>query len=197
MFFPLVAGACADSAVALGRIGQFLLAEEQEEPYTICPEAELAINAEGDFSWETAHACAAPTEVQPDVTNNSGKNGEPSKGDEGKRTEKILNEEEKSEGNQGKSKDGREWFGRKDKSQPVSPTDALKESKEEENQEEKDEEKPFGLNNLDFKVQKGSFVVVLGSVGSGKVSVSYAQSGRSCTDMNTEFSAAGSRRRDA
>ena len=196
MFFPLVAGACADSAVALGRIGQFLLAEE--EPYTICPEAELAINAEGDFTWETAHAFTAPTEVQPDVTKNSGKNGEPppSKGDKGERTEKGLNEEEMSEGNQGKLKDGRGWFGRKGKSQPVLPTDALKESKEEENQEERDE-KPFGLNNLDFKVQKGSFVVVLGPVGSGKVSVFHAQSGRLCADMNIEFSAAGPHRRDA
>ena len=51
MFFPLVvAGACADSAVVHERICQFILApEEEEEPYTIRPEAELAINAEGDF----------------------------------------------------------------------------------------------------------------------------------------------------
>lgn len=192
-----MAGACADSAVALGRIGQFLLAEEQEEPYTIRPDAELAIDVEGNFTWETAHTGQASVEVQPDVTKNPDKNGEPppSKDDKAEETEKG----EEDEGKKGEQKDGRGWFGRKGKgkSQPVLPTEASKESEKEEKKEEKAEEKPFQLNDLDFKVPKGAFVVVLGPVGSGKVCVTYAQLSRSGANMNAELSDAGPYWRDA
>ena len=53
MFFPGVIAAAADGAVALGRIGKFLTAEELAEPYAIRKESDFAIDVNGDFEWET------------------------------------------------------------------------------------------------------------------------------------------------
>ncbi|KAI0087237.1 multidrug resistance-associated ABC transporter [Irpex rosettiformis] len=52
-FFPLVVANCADAAVALGRIGNFLTAEELAEPYAIDKDCKHAIEVDGDFQWET------------------------------------------------------------------------------------------------------------------------------------------------
>ncbi|EPT04809.1 hypothetical protein FOMPIDRAFT_1045494 [Fomitopsis schrenkii] len=151
MFFLLVAGAWADSAVALGRIGQFPLAEEQDEPYTIHPEADLAIDADSDFTWETVHNTAsAIAEGQLDNTKNPNKSVEP--------TPPADDQAKESEA------DERQGEGEKGGAEPVLPTDAPQES-EKKLDEKTAGDKPFQLNN--FKVQKGSFVVVLGPVGCG------------------------------
>ncbi|EPT04803.1 hypothetical protein FOMPIDRAFT_110493 [Fomitopsis schrenkii] len=113
MFFLLVAGAWADSAVALGRIGQFLLAEEQDELYTIHPEAELAIDADSDFTWETVHDTAsASAEGQPDVTKNPNKSGEPTP-PAGEKTKESEAGQRPGGGEKEGEKRRRGWFGRK------------------------------------------------------------------------------------
>ena len=175
MFFPLVAGACADSAVALGRIGQFLLAEEHAEPYTILPEAEFAIDAEGDFTWETVHAGKVSAEVQPDITENKDKNGEPPPPTEDKAVADVRSTvaEEKCEDEPETQKDVRGWFGRKSRGkpqpEPALPTNVQKEGETARGENVEKTEKPFELKDIDFKVGKGSFVVFLGPVGCGKV----------------------------
>ena len=50
--------------------------------------------------------------------------------------------------------------------EPVLPTVA---PKVEENEKGEEEEKPFELRDLKFSVPKGSFVAIVGRVGSGKV----------------------------
>ena len=160
MFFPMVVASCTDSAVALGRIGKFLTSEELEEPYTIAPESKLAIDAEGDFTWETAHK--PPPEKLPDFTKPQGKHG-PSRPPPEKKDKKNKGEKAKKAGKR------RGWFGRKEKGGPVLPTDAST-ADEKGGKDKKDEtEKPFELKNLNFKVPRGSFAVILGPIGSGKV----------------------------
>ena len=50
---------CADAAVALGRIGSFLTAEELAEPYAIDKDSKHAIDVEGDFQWEAVPKAGA------------------------------------------------------------------------------------------------------------------------------------------
>lgn len=157
MFFPMVVASCTDSIVALGRIGQFLTSEELDEPYTVESESKLAIDVEGDFTWETAHK--PPPEKLPDFTKAQSKHigGPPPK-------DKKLKGQDKDEKGEGKR---RGWFGRKGKDAPVLPTDGSK--VEEKDKKTETEEKPFELKDLTFKVPRGSFAVVLGPIGSGKV----------------------------
>lgn len=67
LFFPMVASACSDGYVSLGRIGRLLLAEEMEDSYEVAPASAssssdeladekkprpLAVRMHGDFTWE-------------------------------------------------------------------------------------------------------------------------------------------------
>ena len=54
--------------------------------------------------------------------------------------------------------------------EPMLPTVA---PKVEENEKGEEEEKPFELRDLKFSVPKGSFVAIVGRVGSGKVCFSF------------------------
>lgn len=159
MFFPMVVASCTDSIVALGRIGQFLASEELDEPYTVEPENKLAIDAEGDFTWETAHK--PPPEALPDFTKAQSGHRAPAS---------PKDKKDKKEKGQGKGEKGgrRGWFGRKGKDEPVLPTDGSKVD-EKDKKDKETEEKPFELKDLSFKVPRGSFAVVLGPIGSGKV----------------------------
>ena len=167
MFFPMVVASCTDSIVALGRIGKFLTSEELDEPYTIAPESKLAIDAEGDFTWETAHK--PPPEELPDFTKAHGKHGPPRPPPE-KKDEKEKKDKAKDE----KGRKRRGWFGRKGKDEPELPTHGSDVDEKGSGIDKTDEEseKPFELKDLSFKVPRGSFAVVLGPIGSGKVSCS-------------------------
>jgi len=80
------------------------------------------------------------------------------------------------EGNKFSAKDGKKKHDAKSKPEkkkksskskgPVLPTVAPKEEDKEKGEEE---EKPFELRDLKFSVPKGSFVAIVGRVGSGKV----------------------------
>lgn len=52
IWLPLVLASLSDVLVALNRLSKFLVAEELDEPYSYDPTSELAIDAEGDFTWE-------------------------------------------------------------------------------------------------------------------------------------------------
>ena len=175
MFFPMVVASSTDSIVALGRIGKFLTSEELDEPYTIAPESKLAIDAEGDFTWETAHK--PPPEKLPDFNKNQSKHGPPRPPPE-KKDKKAKKEKAKDEK---KGPKRRGWFGRKGKDEPVLPTHAS-EVDEQGGKDKKDEEteKPFELKDLSFKVPRGSFAVVLGPIGSGKVGLVWRSAALLC-----------------
>ena len=52
--FPFVLSLVTDAWVSLGRIGQFLIAEELEPPYPIDPSRKFAVDVDGDFTWEVS-----------------------------------------------------------------------------------------------------------------------------------------------
>ncbi|KAI0701736.1 multidrug resistance-associated ABC transporter [Earliella scabrosa] len=151
VFLPITLASTTDALVALRRISSFLRAEELPVPYTIDPSRDVALDVDGDFTWETIR-----------------------KGDEGP---KFLHGHKKP-GEKGKAGNGKkEKADRKKKDAPSSvlPTtnDDAEESELEEKEREKEplEEKPFELKNLKLRVPKGSFVAIVGRVGSGKSSL--------------------------
>ncbi len=150
---------CADAAVALGRISSFLTAEELAEPYTIDTESKLAIDVDGDFQWETAY--------KSDI---GGKKFDTGKGkDHGKGKGSEAASKAQSKDKDGKSA-GKGGLFRKKKTDPVLPVTASAGDAKKADEKEKSEDKPFELRHLALKIPKGSFVAIVGRVGSGKVS---------------------------
>ncbi|KAJ3982865.1 multidrug resistance-associated ABC transporter [Lentinula detonsa] len=155
LFFPIVLSALSDFLVAMGRIGKFLKAEELAEPYTIDLERKNAVEVDGDFSWETAGKIAEPKfekggKSGPAIKNQASADGDKSK--ENGKAQKGL----KSNGDQGL---------------PLTAQDVGKATESEMAATPKEEEEPFALRNLKFDVPKGSFVAIVGTVGSGKSSI--------------------------
>lgn len=154
VLFPLVLASLSDAAVAISRIGKFLTAEELAEPYAIDYERKFAVDVDGDFTWETA---GKPVD--------SGHKSMKGKGtSEMKKSELMSLQESKSKKrNLFRSKNGQPEL--------VLPTTASKTPSHgvAEGETGKVEEKPFELKNVKFKVPKGSFVAIVGRVGSGKV----------------------------
>ena len=68
-----------DAFVALHRIGNFMRAEELAIPYEIDPNADAAIDVDGDFTWET---------VRKDATNGVRLGAKFDKGGTGKREDR-------------------------------------------------------------------------------------------------------------
>lgn len=164
----------SDAVVALGRISKFLLAEELAESYKIDPGSKYAVDVDGDFAWETIH--------NPDRSAKSGL---------GKRGARTPAEKKPSEAKQKKQS-----FWRKRKpSGPILPTATTKDTATKSN---KLGEKPFELNGVQLKIPKGSFVAIVGRVGSGKVcQVSFCFLDHVTGGFVLEFSLASSNRRDA
>jgi ATP-binding cassette subfamily C (CFTR/MRP) protein 1 len=146
--FPLVFASLSDAVVALGRISKFLTAEELADSYEIDYERKLAVDVDGDFTWEVAGKLA---NVGP---KSGGSYGEKKQKENAKQKRKVENR------------------GSKQVKAPVLPTtadDDKFDSMVEEENEKKPDETPFELRNLKFKVPKGAFVAIVGRVGSGKV----------------------------
>lgn len=149
-FLPLVFAGTADAVVALGRIGTFLTAEELEDPYAVDEGSKDAVRVKGSFAWEVAASLAGK----------DGKFGAGSGKGKGKggKEKKEKNKQEKK------------------KNKEVLPTTATgEEGKNEE--KKKEDEKPFELRDVDLKIPKGSFVAIVGTVGSGKSSLLQAMVG--------------------
>lgn len=143
IYFPIVIASLADGAVALNRISEFLMAEELLEPYAIDCEQKFAVDVNGDFTWETAK----PLDGRPKLSSPSDRGA-------------TKQADKKASGKTGTL-------------EPVLPitVDHRKLSVVVDNKEENDiADKPFELKNLGLKIPKGSFVAIVGRVGSGKVS---------------------------
>jgi ABC-type multidrug transport system fused ATPase/permease subunit len=138
--FPIVLASMSDATVALNRISSFLTAEELAEPYTIDYEHKNAVDVDGDFTWE-------------EVT--IGGKDDPEKVEQ-----------------KGKTKEPGRHRGRTSGKEPVLPITTSKTQLDDINdleQEPKPESKPFELRHLKLSVARGSFVAIVGRVGSGKV----------------------------
>lgn len=139
---PMAFTALTDAHVAVVRISKCLLAEELPRELQIDTNAEHAVKVEGDFTFETA--------------------GGPPKFDATKiqRGRDRKGEKEAHIAREKKIKEARE---RKRKGLPPLPTEDKKEE-----DKDKDKEKPFHLTGIDLAIARGSLVVVVGRIGSGK-----------------------------
>jgi len=163
VMIPMVFSMCSDAYVSLGRIGEFLLAEEQDETFVIKQDAEYAVDVEGDFTWEVAD----PTKV----TNTKGVVGNAT-------SAKVIMAQAKEATRQQRRKDkNADKKGVKAKSDPDIPvasgsgsanSGAVTPTVQE---EEQDHSAPFTLEDLNLKIPQGSFVAISGRIGSGKSSV--------------------------
>ena len=70
-FLPLVLAATTDALVAIRRISNFLRAEELAVPYTIDPSSNVALDVDGDFTWEEVRKGGTATKFD----KKSGKDG--------------------------------------------------------------------------------------------------------------------------
>ncbi|KAI0795051.1 multidrug resistance-associated ABC transporter [Abortiporus biennis] len=141
LILPMVAAASADAMVALQRVAEFLLCDELEEIHHAKPEAGIAINVDADFEWERVE--------KPDANTKESDDSE-------KKPVPLTMDKERSS----TSKE-------KDSTLPTSqPADCEKVE-----EKVKEEEKPFALKNIHFRVPEGSFVAIVGRVGSGKSSL--------------------------
>ncbi|KAI0826665.1 multidrug resistance-associated ABC transporter [Trametes gibbosa] len=165
IYFPLVLASATDALVALRRISAFLRAEELAVPYAVAPESKFALDVDADFTWEAvrkndnAAGMRGVGRAQAKADAHAAKRDKAAKGEEAK-TEKR----------------GSGVLGRKRaKKEPVLPTtaDAGENADNADGKEkEKDtEEEPFVLKDVKLKIPKGSFVAIVGRVGSGKSSL--------------------------
>ena len=142
LIFPFVLSNYASALVSLARISKFLTAEELAEPYQIQPTLPLAVQVNGDFTWETV------------LSEKKEKGKAEEKSDEKKPKDEVQSKWKKS---------------KKATSQNLPSTvDDSKITGNDDSTEK--EEPPFSLNNLRFEVPKGAFVAIVGRVGCGKVS---------------------------
>ena len=143
--------------MAATRISKFLTADELAEPFAIDDrdENKMAVDVDGDFAWETVGKVVEKFEI-PDTDGKMGPGG----GGGRRRKEKKVKP---------KSAKKALWK-RKSGKEEVLPTTADSDKKDGEREEKvKEEEKPFELKNLKMQILKGSFVAIVGRVGSGKV----------------------------
>ncbi|KAF7792645.1 hypothetical protein EIP86_003742 [Pleurotus ostreatoroseus] len=155
IFFPMVMANVADAAVATRRISQFLTAEELAEPYKVDPTNEFAVDVDGSFQWETAYK-DSPTSTKPKKDKKAKQNK--SKG-KGKRC--AISSSFKPP-----------CLMKKSEKEPVLPVTTSSEEKEEQTAEQEIvDDKPFELADLKLQIPKGSFVAIVGRVGSGKSSL--------------------------
>ncbi|KAK7691491.1 hypothetical protein QCA50_004890 [Cerrena zonata] len=149
--FPVVIAAASDAVVALGRISKLLLAEELAVPYSIDSESKFAVDVDADFCWETTYKSASGG----------------SKFAVGKTAAKDVKKPPPKDQKRN-SKRG-SWLRRNEKTGPVLPISGNEEK--DKPAEEKEEDKPFALQSMKLQIPRGSFVAVVGRVGSGKSSL--------------------------
>ncbi|KAH8103355.1 multidrug resistance-associated ABC transporter [Cristinia sonorae] len=167
LWLPLIGASVAQALVAFSRVSKFLVAEEITDISVTNPESKLAIDAEGDFQWESTAKLNSDTSTA--ETDKDKKAAEDKEKESPPNTDTIDKPKKKG------------WFSKKGKD-PVLPTAQAQDEKPEVEKTEvtgestpgslaDNEDKPFGLPDLQFKVAKGAFVAIVGRVGSGKSSL--------------------------
>lgn len=151
IMFPFILSLCTDAWVSLGRIGQFLTAEELAPPYPIDTTRKFAVEIDGDFTWEVADIAKATT------GNDKGKG----KGAPGSKDDKKVKKEEKA------NKKKEEKAKKKKKGDSAEPTEPSPSA----TVVTADEGEIFTLKNLKMYVPNGQFVAIVGRIGAGKSSV--------------------------
>lgn len=160
---PLVIGQVVDASASMGRIEEFLLAEEAQDEAIWDYENKNAITiTNGDFTWERS-----PTQ-DPDKGPGGPRSHKQDKADK-KAEKKAIKETKKSEKQAQKDAEKRTEHENADTNRPAqdSSTTLIDE----------DVEEPFSIKGLDLAVRRNELIAVIGSVGSGKTSLLAALAG--------------------
>lgn len=143
IMLPLVLSSLSNALVAANRISKLLAAEELAEPYLIDDSLEAAVIVDGDFTWEKA-GNSAGSDVGPGA---------------GQVKENACKTDKKKEVKQEQTK-------------PILPTTATEVLENQAPAEgSQHDDNPFELKKLKMNIPKGSFVAIVGQIGSGKSSV--------------------------
>ncbi|KAI0646268.1 multidrug resistance-associated ABC transporter [Trametes meyenii] len=157
-YLPLVLASATDALVALRRISVFLRAEELAVPYLIDGESKFALHVDADFTWETVGKSAgAPKFAQTKAQAQAQK--------------KAAAKEEKRRGGALGNGKGKKGKGSEGAVLPTVNTEKTAENADAGEKAKESEEKPFALKDVKLKIPKGSFVAIVGRVGSGKSSL--------------------------
>ncbi|KAH6879600.1 cadmium ion transporter [Coprinopsis sp. MPI-PUGE-AT-0042] len=153
LLLPLAFSSLASTVVALRRMAAYLVAEELQEPYLLQEASSLALDVDADFTWEVVKK---PKEEKAKLTEE----------------EKKKKAEAKSASNK-KGKRAREKAGgqQSEKGDDSLPTTIQEIGATEETSDGRVEDPPFEVKGLRIAIPKGSFVGIVGRVGSGKSSV--------------------------
>ncbi|KAH9476173.1 ABC-type transporter cicA [Psilocybe cubensis] len=162
LLLPFAFSTVAEAAVALNRFTEFLTADELGEPYLIDPTQPLALKLDASFEWDTV----------PSLLDDDAKK-EDDKDDPQKALAKVVEEKKKRKEEAKKKKQD----AKKKKSGKTGEDELPVVDPKDQPDNASSEEKPFGLENLHIEIQKGSFVAIVGRVGSGKSSVLQAMIG--------------------
>lgn len=165
---PLVFSVCSDAYVSLKRIGEFLLAEEQEATFVINRDAEYAVDVEGDFAWEVVDPTKSAN-ARAAVGNATSAKEIMHQAKEATRQQRSMDKKDRTAERKGAARDSRSGAGT-----PVASGSGVADSRAVTptvHEEEKDHSKPFTLDDLNLKIPPGSFVAISGRIGSGKSSV--------------------------
>lgn len=159
IMLPMVLSDMANAIVSAGRIRTFLLSEELSTAYTIEPGRKFGLHVDGDFQWESLKGLVLD-EKPLDIEAEAKKIEEEQKLEEEKAKKKKQEEKARKKAEK-RAKGGR----------MVEETEKpIQDEPNQTSEEPPVEEQPFGLQGLKFDVPKGSFVAIVGKVGSGKVS---------------------------
>jgi len=166
VMIPMLFSMCSDAYVSLGRIAEFLLAEEQEATFVVKQGAEYAVDVEGDFTWEVVD--------QNKIANTRGVVGNAASAKEVMAQAKEATRQQRGKDRKDKRTDKKGTKGNIGTDTPVASGSGAANSgtvTPRVQEEEKDHLKPFTLEDLNLKIPRGSFVAISGRIGSGKSSV--------------------------
>lgn len=153
---PLVIGQVVDAGASIGRIEEFLLAEETKDEAVVDLSATEAIRVEGGaFSWEKAKSKAD---------------------DSTPKTKKELKQDKKDADKQAKE-DKAAGISPASSEENVAARNAAAADSERTLAAGQSEEAPFSISDLDFSIARNELVAVIGGVGSGKSSLLAALAG--------------------
>lgn len=152
-----------DALISLGRISTFLVAEELPGQYKIDRDLPDALQINGDFEWETVYRPPSAKDFeQEDATAIREAYTKEQKEKKEKEKEKAKKKKKAASGTDEKAEIG---------SPTIDASVTEKAPVEKEEKEEKPADKPFGIKGIDIVVPRGSFMAIVGTVGSGKVGI--------------------------
>ncbi|GAM88788.1 hypothetical protein ANO11243_068220 [Dothideomycetidae sp. 11243] len=160
-FLPLVIGQVVDASASIGRIEEFLLAEEAEDTAEFDHDNEHAVVVKsGDFTWERTAIKEGDGEGKGTEKENA-KSKRRSKSVDLKQGKKLENNAKAAEHDESDGQTSTSESDNSDRRSDVS----------------QQEEKPFEIKGVNIEVGRKELIAIIGTVGSGKSSLLGALAG--------------------